>query len=216
MSEPALAKPQVLLLSLDLGSPFDQIYQRLLERLNTVAALIHAHEAKIALQSLVNQPPHAVLATDAGIAHHPQVYAALLRYVRNGGTLILMGTFSSLIRPNDLDDLFQRAGLPWTHADYLRTTVHRNNSSGARQLISLFSCYSQKAVFLANVTVGDAWYLPNDASRTESLVFQSEQIQIVQQTPIAFTSMGNGKLGYVGDVNGEEGSDAVVLAMCGL
>ena len=55
----------------------------------------------------------------------------------------------SLIRPNNLDDLFQRAGLPWAHADYLRTTVHRNKSSGASQLSLLFSCFSQKAVFLA-------------------------------------------------------------------
>lgn len=56
----------------------------------------------------------------------------------------------------------------------------------------------------------------NDSSRTESLVLPPERVQDLQQTPIALTNMGRGKLGYVGDVNGEEGTDAVVLAMCGL
>jgi hypothetical protein len=121
-----------------------------------------------------------VLATDASVTHYPHVYAALLRYVRNGGTLVFMGNLSSLIRPTDLDDIFQQAGLPWTHADYLRTTVYLNNPSGASQLTSLLPCYSQKAVFLANVPVEDAWYLPNDVSRTESLVFRPERIQNLQ------------------------------------
>jgi len=139
----------------------------------------------------------------------------LLDYVRGGGILVLMGNFSSTIRPKDLDKFFQEAGLPWTHAEYLRTTVHRNDSRETSHT-SLPSSYSQKAVFLANVSVNDAWYLPTDASRTESLVFHSKRIHDLQQTPIALTGIGKGKLGYVGDVNGEECSDAVVLAMCGL
>lgn len=126
-----------------------------------------------------------------------------------------MGNFSSTIRPNDLDKFFRGAGLPWTHAEYLRTTVHRNGSRET-SLTCLPSSYSQKAIFLANVSVEDAWYLPNDASRTESLVFHSEWIYSLPQTPIALTGIGRGKLGYVGDVNRENGSDVVVLAMCGL
>lgn len=37
----------------------------------------------------------------------------------------------------------------------------------------------------------------------------------LEANSVALAKIGNGKLGYVGDVNGEEGSDAVVLAMCG-
>lgn len=32
----------------------------------------------------------------------------------------------------------------------------------------------------------------------------------------AFAKVGNGKLGYIGDVNGEKDTTPVVLAMCGL
>lgn len=39
---------------------------------------------------------------------------------------------------------------------------------------------------------------------------------IVDQAAAAMAPLGAGKLGYVGDVNAEEGTDAVILAMCGL
>ncbi|KAF1936233.1 hypothetical protein EJ02DRAFT_481654 [Clathrospora elynae] len=203
MSASASGRPHVLLLSLDVNSSFDQLYQRILGKLNTAAILDRATKPESALQGLEDQSPHAVLVTDGSITHYRGVYAGLLDYVRGGGTLVLMGNFSSTIRPKDLDKFFHDAGLPWTHADYMRTMVYRNDTTeGVSSYASLPSSYSQKAVFLANVPVHDAWYLPTDSSRTESLVFPSEWIQNLQQTPIALTSIGNGRLGYVGDVNG--------------
>lgn len=75
--------------------------------------------------------------------------------------------------------------------------------------------YSLKAVFLKSVEPSAAVYLPTDESRTESHVFPPERVD-TKQTPVAFTRYGEGWLGYVGDVNTEEGSDEVILAMCGL
>jgi hypothetical protein len=181
-----------------------------LDKLNTRAALDYATTPDSVLQTLAVQPPQVVLVTDRNVR------TKLFDYVHRGGILVLMGNFSSLTRPNDMDKFFREAGLPWTKAEYLRTTVYRNDTERTLLHSSLPSSYSQKAVFLANVSINDAWYLPTDSSRTESLVFHSEQVQDLQQTPVAFAKLGNGKLGYVGDVNGEEGSDAVVLAMCGL
>ncbi|KAF2127607.1 hypothetical protein P153DRAFT_52310 [Dothidotthia symphoricarpi CBS 119687] len=212
----APAKPHVLLLSLELSSYFDELYQRILSKLNNVATLARARKPESALQRLADQPPHAVLVTDSKIAEYRAVRAGLLDYVRAGGILVLMGEFSSSIRPPDLDKFFREAGLSWTYADYMRTRVYRNGAEGASSHLSLPSSYSQKAVFLANVSVNDAWYLPTESSRTQSLVFSPERIQDLQQTPIALTNIGSGKLGYVGDVNGEEESDEVILAMCGL
>jgi hypothetical protein len=37
-----------------------------------------------------------------------------------------------------------------------------------------------------------------------------------RQAPVALSKVGEGRLGYVGDVNAEEGSVTVVLALCGL
>jgi hypothetical protein len=187
-----------------------------LGKLSTVAALKLATKPESALQCLADQPPQAVLVTDGSIMQYHDVTGRLLDYVRGGGILVLMGNFSSLIKPKDLKKFFQEAGLPWTNGVYMRTTVYRNDTEETSSHTSLPFSYSQKAVFLANVHVNDAWYLPTDSSRTESLVFHSERVQDLQQTPIALTDLGKGKLGYVGDVNGEEDSDAVILAMCGL
>ena len=60
-------------------------------------------------------------------------------------------------------------------------------------------CYSQKATKLKYVEAGDALYSAD-----------------AKQTAVAFAKYGKGWVGYVGDVNGEEGSDKVILAMCGL
>ena len=72
--------------------------------------------------------------------------------------------------------------------------------------------YSQKAVFLAGVSRGDAIYVPSSRSRTQSMVFAPESVD-VGQTPVALAKVGDGLVGYVGDVNNEEGSQAVVHAM---
>ncbi|KAJ5029793.1 hypothetical protein J3E73DRAFT_379654 [Bipolaris maydis] len=216
MSAAAPDDPRILLVSLDTASPFDQLYQGLLGKLNTVAALDRATKPESVLQGLADQPPQAVLVTDSGIVQHRAVYAKLLDYVRGGGRLVFMGNFSTMTTTKDIDRLFQEAGLPWTHGAYQRTTVHRNDTEDTSSHTSLPPSYSQKAVFLAGVPDKDAWYLPKDSSHTESHVFYPVPITDQEQTPIALTNIGKGKLGYVGDVNGEEGSDAVVLAMCGL
>ncbi|EOA81001.1 uncharacterized protein SETTUDRAFT_166407 [Exserohilum turcica Et28A] len=171
------------------------------------------------MQALADAAPHAVLVTDGGIAQHGNVYAKLLDYAHSGGILVFMGTFSSFTRPSDFQSLFQKAGLPWKAGDYHRTTVYRNDTdtdATSSSRAELPASYSQKAVFLTGVPRKYAWYLPNASSRTESLVFPPAPIADQSQTPVAFADLGTGKLGYVGDVNGEEGSEAVVLAMCGL
>ena len=77
---------------------------------------------------------------------------------------------------------------------------------------SLLNEYSQKAVFLSNVAQSDSLYLPSSDSMTQSLVFSPQSVK-QDQTPLAFTKVGDGWLGYVGDVNNEQGSQAVILAM---
>lgn len=80
----------------------------------------------------------------------------LLGYVHGGDILVLWGDFSSSIRPDDLDKFFREADLPWTKAEYLRTTVHRNDTERLLLYSSLPSSHSQTAVFLANVSINDA------------------------------------------------------------
>ena len=76
--------------------------------------------------------------------------------------------------------------------------------------------YSQKAVFVNNVAPEDMWYKTDDDSEVQSMVFPPTSAKVARETAVALAKVGEGKLGYVGDVNAEDGSNAVVLAMCGL
>ena len=77
---------------------------------------------------------------------------------------------------------------------------------------SLPNSYSQKAVFLAHVASGDSVYRPSSESVTQSAVFPPGPSD-PNQTAVAFTKIGGGWLGYLGDVNNEEGSQAVIHSM---
>jgi len=142
----------------------------------------------------------------------------VIEYVRGGGTAVLATHFSSFVRPLDLDHWFRASwDLPWQSGDYHRTTVNLNSDCRVPRLnqAGLPEEYSQKAIFLKNVAKDAAVYLPSGNSRVDSAVFPADPVDC-EQTPVVFAKIGEGWLGYVGDVNNESESQAVVLAMCGL
>jgi hypothetical protein len=217
-SAPAAPKPTVLLLSLDKQPYFDEQYAQLIDSMADRATLKRASKPQQALTFLSSNTPDAIFATDPALtkAKFSAVLDSVKSYVVNGGTVVLAGHFSSFMKPLDIGRWFStKWGLPWESGDYHRTTVHLNSQAQALPIQGLPSSYSQKAVFLKNVASNAAWYLPSTESRTESRVFAPASVD-TQQTPVAFGAIGSGHLGYIGDVNGEEGSTAVVLAMCGL
>ena len=139
----------------------------------------------------------------------------VINYVRGGGTAILATHFSSFVRPPDMNRWFRESwGLPWQTGDYHRTTVHLNTKCHWTRA-GLPEHYSQKAVFLQDVSKDGAVYLASESSRTESHVFAPESVS-QEQTPVVFAQVGEGWLGYIGDVNNEVASQKVLLAMCGL
>ena len=69
--------------------------------------------------------------------------------------------------------------------------------------------------FVKNVAPTDAWYSVNTNCVVCSPV-PSLRGTSVDQTSVAFTGVGHGKLGSVGDVNGEPETNDVILAICGL
>ena len=211
-------RPQILLLSLDRQPFFDDMYKRLINTLVSKATIQRASKLNAALNYLSTTTPTRIIITDPGITQpaHSAVLEKVVSYVRDGGIAILAFHFSGSIRPLDLNSFFRSYwNLPWEFGDYHRTTVHLNQRVPQVPKLNLPAAYSQKAVFLKNVAPNAALYLPDRNSMTESHVFPSEPVD-VEQTPVAFAPVGEGWLGYVGDVNTEEGSDAVILAMCGL
>lgn len=127
-----------------------------------------------------------------------------------------MGQFSNLLRRDGFKSFFTKIGLPWDVADYTRTNVFRNDTAIGPVAVQLPGSYSQKANFLKNVSRDKAWYLPHESSTVQSMVFAPEKVENQDRTPVAFATVGDGKFGYIGDVNAEVESNAVILAMCGL
>ncbi len=199
---------------------FDEMYRPLLDELGSRATLQRAKKASSAIRLLSQEPrPLAVLITDEAltIEENSPVWEAVLEYVRQGGTSIVMVTFSSFVQLSSVGPFFSKAGLQWEAGSYHRATVFLNEEAVGHDLVAyLPSQYSQKAVFMGNVATADTWYATSENSVVESFVFAPTSANVAGETPVAIARVGKGKLGYIGDVNTEEESNAVILAMCGL
>lgn len=164
--------------------------------------------------------PLAILAVDAGLLGNTyeqgRLQKELARYVRSGGTLIMACLFSSFSRPPQLDAFYRRIDVPWRVGDYHRTTFYRNPAFkaifGSQLHTSLEDSYSMKAVHLKHITPAARVYVPDASSRTQSMVFAPAAVDL-QQCPAVFAPYGKGYIGYIGDVNNEEGSRKLLAAM---
>ncbi|KAJ5651171.1 uncharacterized protein N7484_004894 [Penicillium longicatenatum] len=163
--------------------------------------------------------PSVILIADEALTldEYAHVWEAVCRCVRQGSTADLMGLFSSFVRPLDIKPFFSKAGLPWEGRTYVRTTLTINRAATGDELAArLPPSYSQKAVFIKNVAHSDRWYTTDASSVVEPRVFGPSPAHNPGQSPVIMARVGMGRLGYVGDCNAEEETDAVILAMCGL
>ncbi|KAI9803649.1 MAG: hypothetical protein M1833_000561 [Piccolia ochrophora] len=210
--------PCLFLLSFDKTPFFDELYAPMIDVLSSKATLKRASKPMGALNYLNTQTPTAVIVTDCALTNRK--YSAVLKkvdaYVCMGGTVIFCGDFASSVRPDDLARFFSKWGLEWKPGSYQRTTTHLNRLVQLVPHPYLPAAYSQKAVFLKGVAPQARLYIPTVESWTESHVFPQEPVKDLEETPVAFQTIGKGRLGYIGDVNAEIGSHAVVRAMCGL
>ena len=71
-----------------------------------------------------------------------------------------------------------------------------------------------RAVHLKNTPADSRVYVPLEQSRTESRVFPPTAVD-QGQTRAAFSKHGSGWIGYIGDVNNEEGSRLLLMALLG-
>ncbi len=194
---------RILTLCFDYEELFDDIYKPLISKLTSKATMERATDASSALAILAREPPPSViLVADAGLARNRTVWERVIDLLRAGTTVVLAGCFSSMVNGPEFDRFFARAGLPWKQSAYQRSTTSlRRDVVGARLAGRLPAAYSQKSVFVKGADPSAWWYTAQDAP---------------DQAAVVFVTVGKGKLGYVGDVNGEDGSEAVVMAMCGL
>ncbi|KAI1452531.1 hypothetical protein F4805DRAFT_26772 [Annulohypoxylon moriforme] len=194
-------EPRILFLCLEYESMFNDIYASLISKIAAKAQIDRAPTQKAALDMLgQNPPPSVIFVTDAGVLSNMKIWERVIDCLRGGSTVVLAASFSSFVNEGQFNRCFGKVGLPWKRGDYYRTNVSlRPGAVSDRLKEKLLPTYSQKALYVEGVARSDVWYA---GGRDE--------------VAVAFTKVGNGMLGYVGDVNGENGSEAVVLAMLGL
>ncbi|KAI8623570.1 hypothetical protein F5Y19DRAFT_468400 [Xylariaceae sp. FL1651] len=194
-------EPRVLCLCLDWENMFNDTYASLISKITTTAQMDRATTEKAALAMLTQSPPPPVIfVADGGAACLMKVWERVIDCLRGGSTVVLAACFSSFVNQGQFNRCFAKIGLPWKRGGYHRTDVSLHPGVVGDSLKNrLLSTYSQKGLYVEGVARSDVWYAGDRG-----------------EVAVAFTKVGNGKLGYVGDVNGEDGSEAVVLAMLGL
>ncbi|KAI6352124.1 hypothetical protein MCOR25_009540 [Pyricularia grisea] len=194
----------VLVLCVENKPMVEQSYASLITRITAKASSVQMAGTVDEAFSKLNQspPPSVILVADGAITRQRKLFERVIDLLRGGATVVLAGCFSSFVNSGELDRTFATIGLPWTGGPYTRENVKLRSSAVPGEIVGrLPSAYTQKALFLSKVEEADKWY-GRDGNHAEAAV--------------AFARVGHGKLGYVGDVNGEDESDTVIMAMCGL
>jgi hypothetical protein len=126
--------------------------------------------------------------------------------------------FSSFVSGPDFIALSENMDLSWGMGNYHRTTFALNPAFksvfGAGAFASLQQSYSMKTIHLKEVPAEAKIYIATENSRTQSLVFPPSKVDTAQ-CPAVLEKHGDGYMGFIGDVNNEDGTQALLMAMLG-
>lgn len=215
-------KPLVVIIALDEPAMFNEIYKDFLRILNTKADVQQITTEQYARMAFTSLPkPKAILCADDSLTEPDR--ASLVQesssYVRTGGILVFMGLFSSFAQWPAITSLFSTLGLKWRSGAYTRCEFEVNPRMKHFNTGVLPSGFSQKALHVADVSDGDAVFLEKpweDQDSDGEYRVTKPSPTSDKQTPAAFAKVGEGRVGFVGDVNSQEETTVLLLAMCGL
>jgi hypothetical protein len=160
------------------------------------------------------------LDTEGVCARRRQVLERIVKYVRAGGTVVLVTMFNSHFPWVPSGEAYWRAwGLPWAVDTYARDTfqVHKPfRSAVVPSRKTLPETYNVKAVHLKNVRPEHALYVSTTLTEQLQRRQRPGTASPVLMSPVCFAALGHDFVGFVGDVNAEPKSSDIVLALCGL
>jgi hypothetical protein len=217
----SINKPEIFLLSLAFQSFLDKSYESLIDGLHKSATLKRAKATGSAIRYLDTNNPKAIIVTDEGLTETENKAALdkVMLYLRNGGLVIFALHFPSFITMDVFDRFWKQTfDLPWKHGDYHRTDFQFNRTCTLPNSVASASFpapYSMKVLHVKDARSHEKLFVPTPGSMTQSHVFPPGHVDLAQ-AGIVGTKVGNGYMVYVGDVNGEKGSDSAILALCGL
>lgn len=148
-------------------------------------------------------PAVAILVLDAGITRPENVDIAnqIANLAWAGGKVVLAGGFCGAKEVDLMRTLEKAVGLPWKYGGRRREIAGLMRSVAGE--MDLPGGYALDAVMMENVELISVWYGASVSGDME------------KGAVVVFTGYGKGKLGYVGDVNLEEGSKQCILKMFG-
>ncbi|KAI9641353.1 hypothetical protein NHQ30_010155 [Ciborinia camelliae] len=211
-SNSARPASSILLISLAKEFWFDEMYAAVIAKLRSkttvkevtsgISAMKHLGESKI-------QNYTTIILTDAAIMEPRFIVVndKLVGYAKSGGTVIFGFMMPTLAEPPTFERFMKESwGLNWRFGDYTRETYVVNPRAHLNQNRQL-EPYSMKALSLQNAEIEDRVYSGPERAR--------------HQSPAIFAKYGSngtkqGHVGWIGDVNTEEGTTTLLLAMCGL
>lgn len=182
--------------------------------------IIRLKTAASTLDCIQKTPPAAIISVDGGVSDPKYVnfQSRLAAYAQTGGTVIFAHLFSNFVSGSNMKALWDSFGFNWQSGDYHRTDFALNPGCkeifGQQRWGKLDKAYNVKALHLKGVPSDGKVYVPADGAKSMSMVFAPAEVD-QGQTPAAFVHYGKGLVGYVGDVNNEEGSRKLVMEMLG-
>ncbi|KAJ9603197.1 hypothetical protein H2200_012492 [Cladophialophora chaetospira] len=200
--------------------------KRLLNTLAGKAVVIRANSPKHALDILRGKStPARIFVADSGLSEptNRPVLDSLVNYTKHGGTVLVGGIFSTTAQWDKFGPMFAAWGLPWAVTSYTKQTIVLNRASAGTPNATLPAEYYLKATFLKNVDDVARWYKTKvyfDSDDEEDEEMRAAVLRPNPLTPtetaVAFAKVGDGWLGYLGDVNCQAETDAITLAMLDL
>ena len=207
--------------------PSDRFNEETLVKMNKLVA---KHQAYLvtetqAFRTLLehNKPKVIVLADNAiAIPNNDDLRALLYDHIKAGGTIILAFKFAVSCQQSDLDNMFKDMGMPsWTHADsslYYHTRTNLIANPAMYNAVfppatyhKIRHSYPIKAVHIEGVEDRDKIYYHETEDYGSIAAIPGHD----SACPSAFTKIGAGYLGYVGDFPLLIGTVRLIEAMIG-
>ncbi|KAJ7118981.1 hypothetical protein C8R44DRAFT_789786 [Mycena epipterygia] len=196
--------------------------------LRELVDVTRAKSKKKALSLLSSPALVGVFITDAGITlgKNIDLLTRIAAYALAGGTVVIGGSFKTFERnmQTDLTDaqletFFRKGwGLTWRKGSHQPTNprtvaLNTQHSLARASSQSLPAAYTLTGLHLNGVRPDAALYLSVGDSQLDVAEFRASGLT---ETPVAFTELGKGHLGFVGDTSAEQGTTKVIAAMFGL
>ena len=151
----SLGRPTILFLSLEHVSWFDELYASLKDKVGSKAAIQHTKKPEAFMRNMQTTGPRAILLTDAAPSRreNKNVLDTVIEYTKSGGTVVVMGHFSSFVNGDGYDYFFGRLGLGWERGVYERQDMLRSSGNAPVDVMS----YSQKAQYAQVKNLSHVW-----------------------------------------------------------